>query len=185
MPANLPVAFAALLAGGILLEHGVTSAKAAFAGGGGSPATSASPATGTAATGGYLNPLSNATSIGRTDQGVDATLPPGAAVVAPGKIKIIGIIPDWYAGQPAVFYQLLDGPDAGKVQYIGEQITRLPAIGQIIQRGQAIAIGASSGTGVEFGWGTASLQTLARATTGYVEGQATAAGQAIRKWLGL
>jgi hypothetical protein len=46
-----------------------------------------------------------------------------------------------------------------------------------------IARFAPSGTGIEFGWSTLNGITLAMATTGYEEGQATAAGQSIRGWL--
>ncbi len=38
---------------------------------------------------------------------------------------MLAIIPDWYAGQPLVYFELLDGPDAGKVQYVAEQITEI------------------------------------------------------------
>lgn len=51
MAANLPVAFGALLAGGLLLEHGISTTKAAFSG---SSAQAATPAgTSTSATGSY------------------------------------------------------------------------------------------------------------------------------------
>jgi hypothetical protein len=46
-----------------------------------------------------------------------------------------------------------------------------------------IARFAAAGTGIEFGWSTPNGITLARATTGYEEGQITPAGQSIRDWL--
>jgi hypothetical protein len=46
-----------------------------------------------------------------------------------------------------------------------------------------IARYAPSGTGIEYGWSTLNGVTLARATTGYEEGQVTRAGRSIRAWL--
>ncbi len=131
----------------------------------------------------YIDPLKFVTVWGRTDQGVDATMPVGAPILAPGRVKILAIIPNWYAGQPLVYYELLDGPDAGRVQYVAEQITAIAPAGSILQQGQPIARFAPSGTAIEFGWSTINGVTLARATTGYEEGQVTPAGASIRAWL--
>ncbi len=132
---------------------------------------------------GYIDPLQYVTRWERTDQGVDATMPVGAPILAPGRVKILAIEPDWYAGQPLVYYELLDGADAGHVQYVAEEITQIARPGSILQQGQAIARFAPSGTGIEFGWSTLSGVTLAVATTGYEEGQITPAGRSIRAWL--
>jgi hypothetical protein len=131
----------------------------------------------------YIDPLQYVTRWERTDQGVDASMPVGAPILAPGAVKVLAIIPDWYAGQPLVYFELLDGPDAGKVQYVAEQITSIAPAGTILQRGQAVARFARSGTGIEYGWSTLNGVTRARATTGYQEGQVTPAGQYIRAWL--
>jgi hypothetical protein len=131
----------------------------------------------------YIDPLQYVTFWGRTDQGVDASMPVGAPILAPSTVKILAIIPGWYAGQPLVYFELLDGPDAGKVQYVAEQITSVAPAGSILQQGQPIARFAPSGTAIEYGWSTLNGVTLARATTGYEEGQVTPAGQSIRAWL--
>jgi hypothetical protein len=131
----------------------------------------------------YINPLRYVTYWGRTDQGVDATLPVGAPILAPGTIKVLAVIPDWYAGQPLVYWELLDGRQAGEVQYVAEQITDIATPGSTLVQGQAIARFAAHGTGIEFGWSTLNGVTLAQATTGYGEGQATPAGKSIRAWL--
>jgi hypothetical protein len=110
-------------------------------------------------------------------------MPVGAPILAPTQIKILAIEPDWYAGQPLVYWELLAGPDAGRVQYVAEEITDIAPPGSILQQGQAIARYAATGTGIEFGWSTPSGITLAVATTGYEEGQVTPAGAAIRQWL--
>ncbi len=131
----------------------------------------------------YINPLHFVTVWGRTDQGVDAGMPVGAPILAPCRVKILAIIPNWYAGQPLVYFELLEGPDAGRVQYVAEQITNIAPAGSILSQGQPIARYARSGTNIEYGWSTLNGVTLAMATTGYGEGQVTPAGRSIRAWL--
>jgi hypothetical protein len=137
----------------------------------------------TVSSAGYIDPLQFVSVWERTDQGVDATLPVGAPILAPGPVKILAVIPNWYAGQPLVYFELLNGPDAGKVQYVAEEITDIAQPGSILTQGQVIARFARSGTGIEYGWSTPNGTTLAVATTGYEEGQITPAGRAIRAWL--
>lgn len=134
-------------------------------------------------TAGYIDPLQFVTTWERTDQGVDAVLPVGAPILAPGPVKILALERDWYAGQPLVYFELLNGPDAGKVQYVAEEITDIARPGSILSQGQVIARFAKSGTGIEYGWSTPSGITLAVATTGYEEGQITPAGRLMRAWL--
>jgi hypothetical protein len=131
----------------------------------------------------YIDPLQYVSVWERTDQGVDAAMPVGAPILAPGEVKILAIIPDWYAGQPLVYFELLDGVDAGRVQYVAEEITDIARPGSILQRGQVIARYAASGTGIEYGWSTPDGVTLAVATTGYEEGEITPAGRSMRRWL--
>jgi hypothetical protein len=131
----------------------------------------------------YINPLPYVTNWGRTDQGVDLTMPVGAPILAPCPVKILAIIPDWYAGQPLVYFELLAGQQAGQVQYAAEQITQIARPGSYLQKGQVIARYAPRGTAVEYGWSTLKGVTLARATTGYEEGQVTPAGVYMRDWL--
>jgi hypothetical protein len=131
----------------------------------------------------YIDPLQYVNHWERTDQGVDANLPVGAPILAPGPIKILAIIPNWYAGQPLVYWELLNGPQAGKIQFVAEEITSLAPPGSYLQQGQVIARYAARGTGIEFGWSTINGVTLAQSTTGYTEGQITPAGCSIRAWL--
>lgn len=131
----------------------------------------------------YIDPLQYVNHWERTDQGVDANLPVGAPILAPCPVKILATIPNWYAGQPLVYFELLDGPDAGKVQFVAEEITDIALPGSILQQGQVIARYAASGTGIEYGWSTLNGVTLARATGGYEEGQVTPAGANMREWL--
>ena len=69
------------------------------------------------------------------------------------------------------------------MQYVAEQITDIAKPGSILQKGQVIARYAASGTAIEYGWSTLNGMTLARATTGYEEGQVTPAGVYMRNWL--
>ena len=131
----------------------------------------------------YIDPLQYVDHWERTDQGVDANMPVGAPILAPCPVKILAVIPNWYAGQPLVYFELLNGPQAGQVQYVAEQITNIAPGGTYLQQGQAIARYAASGTGIEYGWSTLNGVTLARATTGYEEGQVTPAGANMRNWL--
>ncbi len=131
----------------------------------------------------YIDPLQFVDRWERTDQGVDANMPVGAPILAPTRVKILAIQPDWYAGQPLVYWELLAGPDAGMEQYVAEEITNIAPPGAILQQGQTIARYAASGTGIEFGWSTPDGVTLAVATTGYEEGQVTPAGVSMRNWL--
>lgn len=132
---------------------------------------------------GYIDPLMYVNHWERTDQGVDANMPVGAPILAPGKIKILAIEPDWYAGQPLVYWELLDGRQAGQVQYVAEEITDIARPSTILQQGEVIARYAAAGTGIEFGWSTPNGTTLAVATSGYEEGVITAAGRYMRAWL--
>jgi hypothetical protein len=134
----------------------------------------------------YVNPLPYVTCCGRwerTDQGVDASMPVGAPIVAPSRVKILGIEPGWYAGQPLVYFELLAGRQAGQIQFVAEQITNIAPVGSFVPKGQVIARFARSGTDIEYGWSTVKGVTLAKATTGYEEGQVTPAGVYMRDWL--
>jgi hypothetical protein len=131
----------------------------------------------------YINPLQYVTRWERTDQGVDATMNVGDPILAPCRIKILDIEPGWYAGQPLVYFELLEGAYAGQVQYVAEQITNIAPPGSILEQGQVVARYAKTGTAIEYGWSTLSGVTLAVATTGYEEGQITPAGRSIRRWL--
>jgi len=133
--------------------------------------------------GSYIDPLRFVDRWERTDQGVDATMPVGAPILAPTQVKILAIEPAWYAGQPLVYWELLAGPDAGMEQYVAEEITNIAPPGAILQQGQVIARYAASGTGIEYGWSTPDGVTLAVATTGYEEGEVTPAGVNMRNWL--
>ncbi|MBV8991833.1 MAG: hypothetical protein JO372_25015 [Solirubrobacterales bacterium] len=133
---------------------------------------------------GYVNPLrADRYTTGRTDMGVDFCLTPGEPIRALGDGIVIGISPNWFRHQPYIWYQLLDGPDAGRFVYAAEQITRLAHIGARLTAGQPLAYYKNSGTCIEMGWSTLDGATLAQATTGYREAQITRAGVSFAQFL--
>jgi hypothetical protein len=136
--------------------------------------------------GGYVYPLPSTRRIGRTDMGVDVDLNPGDPISAPGTSRVLGVTQDWYAGQPYLALQLLDGPMKGRNYYVAEQIDISVIPGQTVQAGQTIAHYAASGTGVEMGWAAPNWQqTLAQAegNTGDAHHNDAPAGISFRTWL--
>jgi hypothetical protein len=133
---------------------------------------------------GYVDPLGGDRYItGRTDMGVDFCLAPGEPIRALGDGVVVGIWPDWFRRQPYIWYQLLDGPYAGRYVYVAEQIRRLARIGTQLTTGQPLAYYKKSGTCLETGWSAANGSTLAHVTTGYTEGQVTRSGVSFAHFL--
>jgi peptidoglycan hydrolase CwlO-like protein len=107
--------------------------------------------------------------IGRDDMGVDATAPTGAGIYAPLASTLVEVLQDWYGSEPLLLFQF-DTPPPGAPSgywYVAEQIDPVTtAVGTRFQAGQRVASYASSGTGIEIGWGSATsdTRTLAGAT---------------------
>lgn len=183
---NLALMFGAIVSGGVLIHYGVGGLRQAFAGTAASAAVPGSSGPLPTPDGrGYVPPLPTGTRPGRTDQGVDfGGIPAGTPVRSIGRARVVGILPNWYSGQPFVWTQLLDGPEAGQFVYYAEQLVPTVHPGQVLQAGEPVGHVAATGTGLELGYATASGETLARATSGYVEGQATAAGQRFAQLMG-
>lgn len=124
----------------------------------------------------YVNPVPGG-NVGRTDQGVDISAAPGTPVRAITGETLVGIIQNWYQGQPFYWFRQTG---TNVYNYVAEQFQSRLRPGDTVAQGQEIGTVAQSGTGLELGFATASGQTLARATGGYTEGQATQAGQSYR-----
>jgi hypothetical protein len=132
----------------------------------------------------YENPFSGLQPyVGRTDMGVDLCLSPGDPVRAVGNGVVAGIMRGWSGRQPYLFYRLTAGVHVGDYIYVAEQITDLARVGQTVAAGDVIARYAKKGTCIETGWSSPSGATLAQATTGYTEGQVTAAGVSFARFL--
>jgi hypothetical protein len=103
-----------------------------------------------------------------TDMGVDfgtqQGISPGDPLLAIGDCKLVAIDPNFYQGQPAMYFQLLT--KAGKYWgfYFSEQLTPLVQPGSgIIKAGTPVAKFASSGTGIEIGWAAGPRLTATQA----------------------
>ena len=192
MARNLPIAFGAILVGGVLLDAAIKGASVADVIKGqaqmsSAGTTTASPVVGS---GGAVNPFAQASKLvgGRTDQGVDFTLNPGDPILAPFAGTITAVNPGWYAGQPQVVLAGAPGtPFAGKFLYVAEQLVPHVKPGDTVAAGQRIATYAQSGTGGEIGWAAGpNGQTLADAQ-GYAPaaraGQSNPAGNSIKAFL--
>ncbi len=66
---------------------------------------------------------------------------------------------------------------------MAEQIDHLARVGQTLSAGDVVARNARKGTCLETGWSAADGATLAQITTGYHEGDVTAAGIAFAHFL--
>jgi len=133
---------------------------------------------------GYVNPFGGDTYYTeRTDMGVDFCLTPGEPIRAIGDATVVGVMRNWFVGQPYIWYQLLDGPEAGRYVYVAEQIHRLARVGTQLTAGEPVAYFKRRGTCIEAGWSAADGATWAQATTGYHEGQVTKAGVSFARFL--
>lgn len=195
MARNLPVTFAAVMAGAVLLDAAIKGAPISDVIKGQAASSGSSTATGNAAPGstpgivsvGAVNPFGRASSVqvGRTDMGVDYNLNPGDPIDAPFSGTVTAINPGWYNGQPQVVLQgAKGGPFANQFVYFAEGIAPSVKVGDTVNAGDQLGTFQQYGNGGEFGFAAnAQGQTLAQATTGYTEGQATAAGSRARAFL--
>lgn len=201
--ATLPLAFAELLIGAIVIDAGIKgdsitnvvkgqatshgmpgSASASTSSGGSSTPTDPSAKV---TPGSYVNPFPGA-SASRVDQGVDYTIT--RPVLAPGDfvVKHIGQIAGfgtYIAGQ------LLSGPLGGRGVYFAEGLA--PAngvhVGSVIKAGQPVAVPAQGPYGhgvIESGWANITSSwyaPLAQSTGGYHEGVSAAAGASFNRFV--
>ncbi len=108
-------------------------------------------------------------SIGRDDMGVDASARSGAPIFAPLASKLVQVMQDWYAGEPLLLFRFDHHPPGAMSDYwyVAEQINPVTTrVGTKFSGRQKVASFASSGTGIEIGWGspTSWTRTLAGAT---------------------
>lgn len=126
----------------------------------------------------YSNPVPGGR-LGRTDQGVDVTAPPGTPVYAIADETLGGVIPNWYKGQPFYWFQ---EKTTGIINFVAEQFSSTLKVGQSVRAGQQIGTVAPSGTGLELGFArNLSAAKGGHPTPGYQEGQPTALGGRYRK----
>lgn len=130
---------------------------------------------------GYANPFENASGVvwERTDQGVDARMDSGSPLLAFAPSKVEMIVPDFYAGEPAIIFEVTAGLLAGKWWYWSEQIRPTVSQGQTVAAGQSVGTYAPAGTGIEIGWWRRN-GGYPLGHPGYAEGLATNSGGAFR-----
>jgi hypothetical protein len=118
----------------------------------------------------YQNPLRAVSDLvlERIDQGVDFG---GAGPVYALGDGVITNATDQSSGWPGggwITYQLTDGPDAGLVVYLAEDVTPTVQVGQKVTSSTVIANMFNGGDGIETGWATSDSSTA--------ESQTAAAG---------
>lgn len=132
--------------------------------------------------------------IGRDDMGVDATAPPGTGIYAPVTSRLVEVLPNWYEGEPLLLFQFASLPPGAPSDYwyVAEQIDPVTtSLGTTFQAGQRVASFASSGTGIEIGWGSPSStsRTLAGETdpgaASPPAGSATSWGESFKELFGI
>jgi hypothetical protein len=105
---------------------------------------------------------------GRDDMGVDGCAKPGMPIYAPADSVLVGIVQDWWAGQPLLLFQFTPSISGtyknDQYWFVAEEITPVTTIlGTQFSAGQEVATFAPSGTCIEIGWGSPSAisRTLA------------------------
>lgn len=119
----------------------------------------------------------------RTDMGVDWLVTRPLPVLAIGDAVIVGSNSN-DAGWPGghfIWYRLLDGSHAGDIIYVAEHLKHLLPAGVHVRAGQKIAEALPGGTGTEWGWAEADGET--RAHPCYYEGQQTASGNDMARFM--
>lgn len=136
----------------------------------------------------YVNPFAGAVGLvpERIDQGQDFAARAGT-VAAIGRARIVDVIPgsrSGWEGEPYLYYQLLEGPDKGKLVYVAEGISPLVRPGQEVHRGQAIAsFVPGSSTGIETGWASSTPTVSQAASLGASGGAETPSGASFASFL--
>jgi hypothetical protein len=103
---------------------------------------------------GYRNPLRSISGLvpERIDEGVDFS---GSGPVYALGDAVITNATDTSGGWPGggwITYQLTDGPDAGLMVYLAEDVTPAVQVGQQVTASTVIANMFGGGDGIEFGW---------------------------------
>jgi hypothetical protein len=105
--------------------------------------------------GGYLNPLRGVSGLvtERIDQGVDFF--GSGPVYALGDAVITNATQNsGWPGGGWITYQLTDGPDAGLMVYVAEDVTPAVQVGQHVSPSTVIASMFAGSSGIETGWAT-------------------------------
>jgi hypothetical protein len=105
----------------------------------------------------YLNPLRNVSALvpERIDQGADFSGSGPVYAVGDGIVtNATAYSPGWGGGW--ITYQLTDGPDAGLMVYLAENVTPTVVVGEHVTPSTVIGNMFEGGNGIETGWAQAS-----------------------------
>ena len=105
----------------------------------------------------YLNPFRSVSGLvpERIDQGVDFSGSGPVYALGDGIVtNATAYSPGWGGGW--ITYQLTDGPDAGLVVYLAENVTPTVVVGQRVTPSTVVGTMFEGGSGIETGWAQAS-----------------------------
>lgn len=126
-----------------------------------------------------VNPIGAGLVAGRTDQGVDFS--GRGSLFAIGAGEITNVFNSGWPGGVFIGEKLA----TGKYVYYAEDINASVHVGESVSAGQLVGVATGGPSGIEIGYAAApgTGESLAASTTGYTEGQVTAAGQEFRALL--
>ena len=109
---------------------------------------------GAATTGGYLNPLRSVSGLipERIDQGVDFSGSGPVYALGAAVITSAAKGPTGWPGGGWITYQLTDGPGAGLMVYVAEDVTPAVQVGQQVSPSTVIGYMVAGPDGIETGW---------------------------------
>lgn len=126
---------------------------------------------------GYADPLRAISGLysERIDQGVDYK--GYGPIFAIGDGIVLNTYNGGWPGGTFIAYRLTNGPAAGKIVYVGEDVKPLVSVGQSVNSGTILGTMYEGFDGIETGWASPSLgETMARAAGQFYGANSTAYG---------
>jgi hypothetical protein len=104
--------------------------------------------------GGYMNPLRSVSGLApeRIDEGVDFAGTGAVYAIGDGVVTTADGTNGGWPGGGWITYRLTDGPDAGLMVYVAEDVTPTVQVGQHVTPSTVIANMWNGGDGIETGW---------------------------------
>jgi hypothetical protein len=103
---------------------------------------------------GYRNPLRDVSglTLERIDMGVDFSGSGPVYAVGDGVVTSASGVTGGWPGGGWITYQLTDGPDAGLMVYVAEDVTPVVQVGQSVTPSTVVGTMFDGGDGIETGW---------------------------------
>jgi hypothetical protein len=133
----------------------------------------------------YRNPLRSISSLksGRIDQGVDYS--GSGSIYALGRGTVLNLRNSGWPGGAFISYRLANGPAAGHVVYVAENVTPRVSKGQHVTTSTVIGTLHNAYPNMEIGWSARAGTGFAMCHRKYVEGHSTRCGLNMNKLLGV